>query len=97
MSDEAKKQELGDALKGVLMDFLKGVKGADMKDLEEYARQVATDAMEVASHGHSRVPQELLAHMLIIAEIARIRMTAKVKEQLVAAIQSAVGILVKVL
>lgn len=97
MADESKKQELGDALKGVLMDFLNGVKGADMKDLEEYARQVAADAIDVASCGHSRVPQELLAHMLMIAEVARIRMTAKVKEQLVAALQSAVGILVKVL
>ena len=96
MGDE-KKVELGDALKGVLMDFLKGCKGADMKDLEEYARQIAADALEVASYGHSRVPQELLAQMFLVAEIARIRMTAKIKTQLVAALQSAVSILVKVL
>jgi len=79
------------------MDFLNEVKSTNMGDLQEYARKIAADAIEVASFGHSRVPQELLAHMLMLAEIARIRMTTKVKAQLVAALQTAVGILVKVL
>jgi hypothetical protein len=93
----ADSKELGKALEGVLMDFLNEVKSTNMGDLQEYARKIAADAIEVASFGHSRVPQELLAHMLMLAEIARIRMTTKVKAQLVAALQTAVGILVKVL
>jgi len=91
------KNELMNALEGVLLDFLKGVKGAKSDDLKEYAKKIAFDAVDLASHGHARVPQELLAQMLLITEIYRIRLTTKIREQLVAAVQSAVGILVKVL
>lgn len=91
------RKELGKAFEEVLKEMLGGIKDVDMKDLEVYARQIALDAVEVASHGFRRAPQELLAQALMVAEISRIRLTNQMKDRLLTAIQTAVGILVKAL
>jgi chromosome segregation ATPase len=93
------REGLENALKSILQDVNNG-----SKDLQELAKEIAATAVQVAALtaesgdlSQTKLYRELLAQTLLLAEIARVRLSKEIMARVQAAIQTGSQILITAL